>query len=228
LDWTTLRCSESGRFPDRRAAGRVLAEQLERLGLERPVVLGLPRGGVPVAYEVASRLHAPLDVVVVRKVGAPRNRELAVGAVGEGGVRLLNERSLRGVTVRPEDLQQAIDRAEEELRAQLAVYRDEHAAVELAGRDVIVVDDGFATGSTARAAARVVMARGARRVVLAAPVGAASTAIGLRGVADEVVCPLAPSEFWSVGAWYESFLPVPDEEVQQLLAAARARDAADG
>jgi putative phosphoribosyl transferase len=179
-----------------------------------------------VAYEVAVRLGAPLDVVVVRKVGAPRNRELAIGAVGEGGVRLLNERSLRGVAVGAQELQDAIARAEEELAAQLEVYRGGCSAVALAGREAIIVDDGFATGSTARAAARAVQERGARRVVLAAPVGAASTAMSLQGVADEVVCPLAPAEFWSVGAWYESFLPVPDEEVHAMLkAASGAREA---
>jgi predicted phosphoribosyltransferase len=141
----------------------VLAEDLERLPLESPVVLGLPRGGVPVAYEVALRLDAPLDVVVVRKVGAPRNRELAVGAVGEGGVRLLNERSLRGVAVGAQELEEAIARAEEELAGQLEAYRGGRSAVELAGRCAIIVDDGFATGSTAGEVRAPRGARGAGR-----------------------------------------------------------------
>jgi putative phosphoribosyl transferase len=203
----------------------MLAERLEELRLEQPVVLGLPRGGVAVAYEVACRLHAPLDVVAVRKVGAPRNPELAVGAVGEGGVRIINERSLQGVAVSAGELEQAIARAQQELSRQLESCRGDAVPVALSGRRAIVVDDGFATGSTARAATQAVRARGADAVVLAAPVGAASTVAGLRDTADEVVCLRAPADFWAVGAWYASFLPVPDEQVRELLTAAGAAGA---
>jgi putative phosphoribosyl transferase len=204
------------RFADRVDAGRQLARRLAtELGPDA-VVLGLPRGGVPVAFEVADALGLPLDVVVVRKLGVPYQRELAMGAIGEG-VRVLNERVLHASAVGQAELAAVEHRERAELDRRLAELRAGRAAIALAGREVAVVDDGIATGSTARAACAVVRARGARRVVLAAPVGPAAAIAELAGDADEVVLLHAPATFAAVGQFYGDFSPTSDEEVRILL-----------
>lgn len=205
-------------FGDRSDAGRQLAARLAPLADQHPVVLALPRGGVPVAFEVAQALGGPLDVIVVRKLGVPFQPELGMGAVGEDDTLVLNEEVVRLARVRPDELArvEAEQRAEVEARARR--FRGGRAAVPLAGRIAIVVDDGIATGGTARAALQVARARGAARVVLAVPVAPAETVEELRRVADEVVCLETPAPFFGVGQWYRDFSQVPDEQVVKLLA----------
>ncbi|MFF3873609.1 phosphoribosyltransferase family protein [Streptomyces sp. NPDC001978] len=205
-------------FDDRTDAGRRLARRLEEeLRGQDLVVLGLPRGGVPVAYEVARALGAPLDVLVVRKLGVPWQPELGFGAIGEHGVRVLNDDVIRDTGLRPADLA-AVEEAERaELDRRVDRYRAGRSPVALAGRTAVIVDDGLATGATAAAACRVVRNRGAARIVLAVPVGPERTLPHLRQVADEVVCLESPHYFGSVGAWYHDFAQTPDEEVTALL-----------
>ncbi|MFJ6754233.1 MULTISPECIES: phosphoribosyltransferase family protein [unclassified Streptomyces] len=209
-------------FTHRTDAGERLAEALLHLQGEDPVVLGLPRGGVPVAFQVARALGAPLDVIVVRKLGVPYHRELGFGAIGEGGVRVISEDIVRSSRVRQQDLA-AVEHAEEaELARQARRFRGDRPRVALAGRTVIVVDDGIATGATAAAACEVVRAQGAARVVLAVPVAPPDAVAWLRTEADEVVCLSAPRAFRAVGEWYEDFSQTPDEEVIALLTRADA------
>ena len=205
------------RFADRRAAGRQLAERLASLAIEDPVVLGIARGGVPVAYEVARALGAPLDVLVVRKIGAPGNPELGIGAIAEGGAQVLNREVVRELLVSAEELEAALARAREEVSSRVGRYRGARAPVEVSGRTAIVVDDGLATGGTARAALRAVRARHPRRLILAVPVGTRETTRSLREEADEVVCVLEPEQMWAVGLWYERFEPTSDAEIAGLL-----------
>jgi predicted phosphoribosyltransferase len=206
------------RFRDRRDAGRRLAELLEPYRRERPLVLALPRGGVPVAAEVARALGAPLDVVVVRKIGAPQNSEYAIGAVAEGGVHVLGQRVGRAADLSASELEALIARAERELEERLRRYRGAREPADPRGRTVIVVDDGLATGRSALAAVRSVRERGAGRVILAAPVASREAAQLLSEAADEVVCAEIPPELWAVGLWYQDFRPTTDEEVASLLA----------
>ncbi|MFJ3721190.1 phosphoribosyltransferase family protein [Streptomyces sp. NPDC090045] len=209
-------------FTHRTDAGERLAEALLHLQGEDPVVLGLPRGGVPVAFQVARALGAPLDVIVVRKLGVPYHRELGFGAIGEGGVRVISEDIVRSSRVRQQDLA-AVEHAEEaELARQARRFRGDRPRVALAGRTVIVVDDGIATGATAAAACEVVRAQGAARVVLAVPVAPPDAVAWLRTEADEVVCLSTPRAFRAVGEWYEDFSQTPDEEVVALLTRADA------
>ncbi|MFD9805764.1 phosphoribosyltransferase family protein [[Kitasatospora] papulosa] len=209
-------------FTDRTDAGRRLAVALRHLGRRDPVVLGLPRGGVPVAYEVAQALGAPLDVIVVRKLGVPYHPELGFGAIGEGGVRVISEEIVRRTGVGEKDLV-AVERAEAaELVRRAHAYREGRPRLPLEGRAVVVVDDGVATGATARAACQVVRAQGATYVVLAVPVASPDAAARLREDADEVVCLSAPALFSAVGEWYRDFSQTSDEEVVALLARASA------
>jgi len=209
-------------FTDRTDAGRRLAVALRHLGRRDPVVLGLPRGGVPVAYEVAQALGAPLDVIVVRKLGVPYHPELGFGAIGEGGVRVISEEIVRRAGVGEKDLV-AVERAEAaELVRRAHAYREGRPRLPLEGRAVVVVDDGVATGATARAACQVVRAQGAAYVVLAVPVAPPDAAARLREDADEVVCLSAPVLFSAVGEWYRDFSQTSDEEVVALLARASA------
>lgn len=207
-------------FSDRADAGRQLAARLAHLQLNAPVVLGLPRGGVPVAFEVARRLHAPLDVVVVRKLGTPYQRELAMGALGEGGVVVVNDGVVRRAGVSDAQFAAVKDEEQAELDRRVHRLRGGRARLPLAGRTAILVDDGIATGATARAACQAVRAAGAARVILAVPVGAADTMAALRTVADEIVCLQMPRDFFAVGQWYADFTPVGDDDVVQVLARA--------
>jgi len=211
-------------FADRRAAGRELAARLRDVAVPDPVVLGLARGGVPVAYEVAQALDAPLDVLVVRKIGAPDNPEYGIGALAEGGVRVLNQEAVRDLLVSVEELEAAVSRARAEVDARVRRYRAGRPLLEVRGRSAIVVDDGLATGGTARAALRAVGARDPGQLVLAVPVGASDTVASLRAEADDVICLLEPEPLWAVGLWYEHFEPTSDAEIARLLAGDGAAD----
>ena len=204
-------------FRNRVDAGRKLAEALPHLRYADVVVLGLPRGGVPVAAEVARALRAPLDVIVVRKVGVPWQPELAMGAVGEGGASVVDADIVQRVGVRPEQLSAAQARARAEVEQRVRAVRGDRAPAELTGRTAVIVDDGVATGSTARAACRVVRALGAARIVLAVPVASPEVVAGLSDVADEVVCLRRPAFFGAVSNFYDDFTPTTDAEVSALL-----------
>jgi putative phosphoribosyl transferase len=204
-------------FANRIEAGRRLADSLGFLAGQDVVVVGLPRGGVPVAFEVARALDAPLDVIVVRKLGIPFQPELAMGAVGEGGVRIINEDVVRRVGVRERELADVEQRERAEIERRANRFRGTKAPVPLAGRTVIVVDDGIATGSTARAACQVARAHGATRVVLAAPVGPADVVRRMHSAADQVICPYTPADFCAIGQFYEDFAQTSDQEVVDLL-----------
>ena len=211
------------RFRDRKEAGRLLAERLNPLRGQDVVVLGLPRGGVPVAAEVARALGAPLDVIVVRKVGVPFQHELAMGAVGEGGVLVVNERVVRLAHVGQEELERAERRERAELERRVQRFRGARPRIPLEGRTAVIVDDGIATGSTARAACAVARAQGAARIVLAAPVCARESARVLASDADELVFLETPRDFHAVGQFYVDFRPTEDGEVADLLERAAAQ-----
>lgn len=205
-------------FSDRREAGRRLAERLQHLRSEDPVVVALPRGGVPVALEVAHRLDAALDILAVRKLGAPGHPELAVGAVAEGNVGVLDQRMVQATSLSDDQLDATLDRESTELDRRVRVYRAACPPVDLEDRTVIVVDDGLATGLTDLAAVRALRGRGARRIVVAAPVGSRAATELLGAEADDVVCAFIPRDLRSVGQWYADFGEVGDEEVLALLA----------
>ena len=213
-------------FPNRAEAGRVLAEKLENyVGRSDVVVLGLPRGGVPVAYEVAQRLGAPLDVFVVRKLGVPGFEELAAGAIASGGVRVLNEDVVRALPNADQLIESVTEKETVELERREQTYRDGRPAPELRDRVVILVDDGLATGATMRAAVAALRQRGVAKIVVAAPVGAPETCRELEQEADETICAIAPEFFQAVGQYYEDFSQTSDEEVRELLSRAAQRTA---
>lgn len=206
-------------FADRVQAGKLLAAALEPYSKRGDVVvLGLPRGGVPVAAEVARVLRVPLDVLVVRKLGAPGQEELAIGAIGEGGVRVLNAGLVRSLGLDEPDIDRIAAHEERELERRVRAYRGGHEALEVEGKTVIVVDDGVATGATMRAGLQALCAMGAERVIAAAPVGAQDSVAALEQDADEVVVLETPEWFNAVGQWYEEFGQTTDDEVRQLLA----------
>jgi putative phosphoribosyl transferase len=213
-------------FSNRVAAGRRLATELAHLRGSDVVVLGLPRGGVPVAFEVARALDAPLDVIVVRKVGVPWQLELAMGAVGEDGVTIANDEVVGMAAVTGEEWAAAAATARAELDRRVAILRGGRPRVELSGKTAIIVDDGIATGATAYAACQVARAHGADRVVLAVPVASPRAVKAMSAVADEVVCVQQPGDFVAVGQFYDDFTPTTDREVMDLLdrAAATQRD----
>jgi predicted phosphoribosyltransferase len=213
-------------FQDRREAGRVLAERLQPYA-NRPdvMVLALPRGGVPVAFEVAEALHAPLDVFLVRKLGLPGQEELAMGAIATGGVLVLNEELVEALGI-PEGVIREVAREEErELERREQVFRDDRPLPNVHGKTVILIDDGLATGSTMRAAVAALRQLGPRRIVVAVPVAAAETCDEFRGLVDDIVCAETPEPFYGVGRWYEDFTQTSDEEVRELLARASGEHA---
>ena len=201
-----------------------MAERLEDYRGRDMVVLGLPRGGVVVAWEVAQRLGAPLDVIVVRKLGVPWPPELAMGAIGEGGVRVLDDTVRRVSGASEQDVAAVEGRERAELAARVERFRGGHPPTPLEGRTVLIIDDGIATGSTAKAACRVARARGAAEVILAVPVAPAGVQRDFAGVADTVVALHAPWDFAAVGQFYRDFDQVTDDEVTRILAAAHDRD----
>jgi putative phosphoribosyl transferase len=210
-------------FTDRRHAGRLLARQLERLrGRPELMVLGLPRGGVPVALEVACHLNAALDVLLVRKLGVPWHEELAMGAIASGGRLVLNHRLIDSLNIRDADVAEAIRRETLRLHEQEALYRPERGALLLRNHTVVLVDDGVATGSTMLAAMAAVQAEQPRAIVVAAPVGASKARARLQAgdEVEEVVFTYEPLVFHAVGDWYQDFSETPDEEVRHLLAQA--------
>jgi putative phosphoribosyl transferase len=205
-------------FANRAQAGEYLARSLQAYA-NRPDVtlLGLPRGGVPVAYEVARKLNVPMDIMLVRKLGVPGQEELAFGAVAAGGVRVLNEDIVDMLDI-PDDIIDTIaTREQAELERREEAYREGRTPASVNDRTVILIDDGLATGSTMRAAVQALRAQHPRRIVVAAPVGSAETCMRLEEVADEVVCAHTPEPFFSVGAWYEDFSQTSDDEVRTLL-----------
>lgn len=208
------------KYPDRRAAGQALAARLGHCEhVPGVLVLALPRGGVPVAHEVARELGLPLDVFIVRKLGVPGHEELAMGAIASGGVRVLNRQVIDDLGL-PEEAIEAVTAAElAELQRRERLYRAQRPPLDLLGRTVILVDDGLATGSTMRAAVAAVREQGAARVIVAVPVAPPDTCDMLAGQADEVICPLRPHGFEAVGQWYEDFAQTTDEEVRALLEA---------
>jgi len=208
---------------DRAEAGRLLAARLSHYAHRSDViVLALPRGGVPVAAEVARRLQAPLDLFLVRKLGVPGHEELAMGAIGTGGVLMLNQAVVSLAGISREDIMEAIAREEAELSRRAHAYRGARPRPDLRGRTVILVDDGLATGATMRAAAAGVRGQGAAAVVVAVPVAAADTCEELRAVADDTICLATPQPFRAVGLWYEDFSETSDDEVRDLLGGAWA------
>jgi putative phosphoribosyl transferase len=214
-------------FKNRVTAGRFLAGKLSKYADRSDViVLGLPRGGVPVANEVARALHAPLDLFLVRKLGMPGQEELAMGAIASGGVRVLNEEVVGAMRI-PEEVIDAVAAQEElELKRRDHAYRGDRPPPEVRDRVVILIDDGLATGSTMRAAVAALRKQNPSRIVVAVPVGAAETCVEMRGVADEVVCGRAPSPFYAVGQWYGDFSQTTDDEVRDLFEQAADNNAA--
>ena len=204
-------------FADRRDAGLRLAERLLPLADEHPVVVALPRGGVPVAREVAMALEAPLEILAVRKLGAPHNPEYGIGAVAEDGTRLIDAEAVAGLGINGGVLDAIIARETAELRRRVAAYRDDRPPLDLQGRTVIVVDDGIATGVTDTAALRALRRQKPRRLILAVPVCPPDSAMRLRGEADDVVCLLVPPQLYGVGQWYRDFSQVSDEDVVSVL-----------
>jgi putative phosphoribosyl transferase len=206
-------------FPNRTEAGRELAEKLVNYaGRDDVIVLGLPRGGVPVAFEVAQRLSAPLDVFVVRKLGVPGFEELAAGAIASGGVRVLNEDVMRAIPHADEAIEAMTTKETSELERRERLYRDGRAAPSLRDRIVILVDDGLATGATMRAAVKALRQSGAAKIVVAVPVGPPDTCREIEEEADETICLSRPQFFQAVGQYYEDFSQTSDEDVRALLA----------
>jgi putative phosphoribosyl transferase len=206
-------------FEDRFEAGRVLASKLSEFsGRNDVLVLALPRGGVPVGYEVARALRAPLDVFVVRKLGTPGQEELAMGALAPGGMTVLNPEVVRALRIPQQTIDAVVAREQTELERREREYRNGRPAVSVRGRAVIVVDDGLATGSSMRVAAKALRKEAALQIVVAVPVAAPSTCAEFEAEVDKVVCATTPEPFWAVGQWYRDFSETTDQEVRDLLA----------
>jgi putative phosphoribosyl transferase len=215
--------ADGSRFRDRADAGRRLAERLEaHAGQPDTVVLALPRGGVPVAYEVARALGLPLDVLVVRKLGVPRQPELAMGAIASGGVRVIEEDVVRARGLSEETIASVAAEEQRRLEARERLYRRDRPPLEVAGKTVLLVDDGLATGSSMRAAVKAVRGQQPEAVIVAVPIAPPETCKQLQREADEVVCAMTPEFFVAVGVWYENFPQTTDEEVAELLERAGA------
>jgi putative phosphoribosyl transferase len=208
-------------FRDRTEAGKLLAQALQAYA-DRPdvLVLGLPRGGVPVAYEVAAALHVPLDVFVVRKLGTPGQEELALGAIASGGVRVVNREVVRELGISEQEIGHIGEREVPELERRERDYRGDRQPIAVSGRTVILIDDGLATGSTMRAAVAALKRLGPAKIVVAVPVAARASCADLQREVDELVCLRTPERFYAVGQWYEQFEQTGDEEVCELLHAA--------
>jgi putative phosphoribosyl transferase len=206
------------RFRDRREAGRKLAEALSAYeGRNDLIVLALPRGGVPIAFEIAHALHAPLDVFVVRKLGVPWQPELAMGAIAVGGVEVLNGDVITGYSIPPHVIRAVAEREGEELRRRAERYRGDRPFPQLTGQTVILVDDGLATGATMRAAISAVRGQAPRAIIVAVPVASAGACQELRAAVTEMICLDSPEDFGAVGAWYDDFSETSDDEVRRLL-----------
>jgi putative phosphoribosyl transferase len=207
------------RFQDRREAGRDLAERLREFANDRNVlVLALPRGGVPVGYEIARNLGLPLDVFIVRKLGVPGYEELAMGAIASGGVRVLNEDVVGRLGISDQRIDAVAEREQQEIERREFQYRGDLPRLEVRGKKIILVDDGLATGATMRAGVQALWEAGAEEITVAAPVGSIEAVGRIEREADGVVCPLQPEDFQAVGQWYEDFSQTSDEEVRELLA----------
>lgn len=212
---------EERRFRDRTEAGQLLASRLAAYAHRADVlVLALPRGGVPVAFEVARALPAPLDVLIVRKLGVPGHSELALGAIASGGTRVLNEEVVRSLGIPESIISQVTAREQHEMEQRERLYREERPAYVIRGRTTILIDDGIATGATMRAAVSAIRQQQPARVVIAIPVAAPATCEELAALVDELVCVSKPEAFLAVGLWYEHFTQTTDEEVRDLLARA--------
>jgi predicted phosphoribosyltransferase len=213
-------------FEDRRDAGRALVPALQRCTLTNPLILGLPRGGVPVAYEIALALNAPLDTMSVRKLGVPTQPELAIGAIASGGIRVLNDELIARLPGLDEPtIDEIAERETRELARREELYRGDRSYPDLRGRDVVLVDDGMATGATMRAAAEAVLTHEPTKVVVAVPTASMAAVRLVAEKVDSVVCLETPSPFLSVGRFYRNFGQTDDDEVRELLAASRARAA---
>jgi len=212
-------------YRDRTEAGQYLASRLGDYANRSDVlVMALPRGGVPVAFEVARVLRAPLDIFLVRKLGVPGHEELAMGAIATGGVRVLNEDTVRYLSIPGEVIDAVAADEQRELERRERLYRGEHPAPDVRGKTVILVDDGLATGSTMRAAASALRQQKPARIVVGVPVSAPATCDEFRDEVDEIVCAITPEPFQAVGLWYKDFSQTTDEEVRELLARAAARE----
>lgn len=212
-------------FKDRFEAGRLLAGHLgEFAERNNVVVLALPRGGVPVGYEVANRICAPLDVFVVRKLGVPEQEELAMGALASGGITVLNQNVVRGLGIAQVTIDQVVSKEAAELERREREYREGRPAIEVQGRTVILVDDGLATGSSMRVAANALRKKSPAALVVAVPVAPGSTCSEFESEVDKVICAVTPEPFWAVGQWYRDFSQTSDEEVRELLHRAADRN----
>jgi putative phosphoribosyl transferase len=206
-------------FKDRADAGRFLASKLNQFAnLANVIVVGLPRGGMPVAYEVAHKLNAPLDLLVVRKLGVPGHEELAMGAIASGGVRLLNQDVLSHLGIPEDIIDLVIESEQRELERREREYRNNHPPLKLRGRTVIVVDDGLATGASMHAAVMAIRQKQPKKIIVAVPVGARDTCQSFQNEVDTMaICAITPESFQSVGAWYANFAPTTDDEVRKCL-----------
>src|SRR6267378_4882466 len=209
-------------FRDRSEAGRLLAEKLARYS-NRPdlLVLGLPRGGVPVAYEVARSLNAPLDVFLVRKLGVPGHEEFAMGAIATGDVRVLNPQAVRALSIPDYVIDSVVAREQQELERRERLYRGNRPAPDVRGKTIVLVDDGLATGASMQAAVQALREKQARRIVVAVPIAAPETCEQLKEQVDDIICAVTPDPFYAVGLWYRDFSQTTDEEVRKLLERAR-------
>lgn len=213
------------RFANRNAAGKMLADQLVARGYGADdVVLALPRGGIPVGYEVALKLQAPLDVFLVRKLGFPGNEEFAMGAIASGGTIVLDEQVIARAQIPQSVVESVIQKETSELQRRDRAYRDGRRMIDVAGRNVILVDDGLATGQTMKAAVRALRSSDAKSITVAVPVGAEETCQMLTGEADHVICGTTPDPFYAVGMWYEDFTQTTDEQVREWLRLAYGRE----